>query len=109
MTQTVLEKNFTVEHKGRTYNVNFLDSDGQVLGLLNRDIWDIYDEEGEELNIYVFKDTTKKELKQIEKNLRLHYKLINFCTKHFNDYNPKNKLLNPKPLNSSSTELISPL
>lgn len=89
LTQTVLEKNFTVEHKGKTYYVGYLNSDGQILGLSNRDTWEIYDEEGEELNAYIFKDTTKKEKKQIEKTAKLYYKLIDFCIKHFDDYKPE--------------------
>ncbi|MBW2984494.1 hypothetical protein KY361_05230 [Candidatus Woesearchaeota archaeon] len=40
------------------------------------------DEELEELNIYVFKDTTKQELKQIDRNVELANKLIEFCVKH---------------------------
>ena len=91
ITQTVLEKNFTVEYKRKIYYVGYLNSDGQVLGLINRDNWDVYDEEGEELNIYIFKDTTEEEKKQIEKNGKLYSKLIQFCIKHFNDYKPDYK------------------
>lgn len=85
----MLEKNFTVEYKGKTYYVGYLNSDGQVLGLVNRDNWEIYDEEGEELNVYIYQRTTKKEKKQIEKNAKLYCKLISFCIKHFNDFKPK--------------------
>ena len=89
LTQTVLEKNFTVKHKGKFYYVGYLNSDKPILGLINRDTWEIYDKEGEELNVYIFKDTTKEEKKQIEKNARLYYNLISFCIRHFEDYKSK--------------------
>lgn len=89
LTQTVLEKNFTVEHNKKTYYISYLDSDGPILGLINRDTWDIYDEDGEELNVYILENTTEEEKKQIEKTATLYYKLVNFCIRHFNDYKTK--------------------
>ena len=83
LTQTVVQKFFTVTNKGKTYYIDFINSDDQIL-LGNRDYWQVLDEELEELNISVFKDTTKKELKQI----KLYKKLIKFCKKHFSDYKP---------------------
>jgi len=82
LTQSTLERTFTVKHRGKTYYVSYLNSDGPILGLLNRHHWEILDEELEELNIYVFKDTTKQELKQIDRNVELANKLIEFCVKH---------------------------
>ena len=70
MVQNVLERNFAVEHKGKTYYVDYLNSDGQILDT-NRDYWEIIDEEWEE----------------IEDN-KLKIKLIKFCIKHFDDYKP---------------------
>lgn len=32
---------------------------------------------------------TKKEIKQIDKNVKLKNKLIKFCIKHFEDYKPE--------------------
>ena len=84
--QSTLERYFTVEHKGKTYYVGFIDSDGYV-GFVQPG-WGILDEELEELDIYVHNDTTKKVLKQIEKNAKLREKLIKFCIKHFEDYRP---------------------
>jgi len=81
-----------VEHKGKEYYVDYLNSDGPVLGLINRDYWEICDEEGEELNIYILSDTTEEEKKQIEENAKLYSKLIDFCIRHFNDYKPEPKL-----------------
>ena len=66
--QTTLQKTFTIKLKDKTYFVDYLNSDGQILGLINRD--------------------NKKEKEQAEKNLELADKLISFCIKHFEDYNP---------------------
>jgi hypothetical protein len=90
LTQSTVQKNFVVKHKNKTYYVDFMDSDGYISGFIQPG-WQILDEELEELNIYVFNDTTKKELKQIKKNLILYNKLINFCIKHFNEYKPDYK------------------
>ncbi len=87
LTQSTIQKYFTVEYKGKIYYVDYINSDNQIL-LGNRDYWEVLDEEIEELNIYVFKDTTKKELKQIDKNVKLTNKLVKFCIKHFEDYKP---------------------
>ncbi len=90
LTQTAVQKFFTVIHKGKTYYIDYINSDDAIL-LGNRDCWQVLDEELEELNIYIFKDTTKKEKEQIKKNSKLYLKLINFCIKHFNDYKPNYK------------------
>jgi len=47
-----------------------LNSDKPILGPINRDTWEVIDEEWEEI--------------EDEKQ-----KLINFCFSHFNDYKPK--------------------
>jgi len=70
LTQSTLQKCFTVEHKCKIYYVDYLNSDGQILGI-NRNCWEVIDEEWEE----------------IEDN-KLKLKLINFCIRHFNDYKP---------------------
>ena len=84
--QSTLERNFTVKHKGKTYYVDYLNSDGQILGLSNRDYWEVYNENLEELPEHKIKDnkviTNKKELK-------LKNKLIKFCKNHFSDYKPE--------------------
>jgi len=87
LTQSVIQKYFTVTHKGKTYYVDYINSDDRIM-LGNRNYWQVLDEELEELNIYIFKNTTKKEKQQITKNRKLYLKLINFCIKHFNDYKP---------------------
>ena len=67
-----MEKNFTVKHKRKFYYVGYLNSDGPILGLINRATWEAIDEEWEEIE--------DEKLKQ---------KLFSFCIKHFNDYKPK--------------------
>jgi hypothetical protein len=86
LTQTILEKHFTVKHKGKTYYISYLNSDKPCLALLNRFNWEILDEELEELNIYYTNGCNKK---QIDKNNELIEELISFCMKHFNDFNPE--------------------
>jgi len=83
-----LERNFTVGHKGKIYYVSYMNSDRQILGLINRDTWEILDEELEELCVCGFQDGAKEEKEQIKKNRKLANRLINFCVKHFNDYKP---------------------
>jgi len=87
--QSILNRTFIVNHKGKDYCVDYLNSDKHTLGLLNRDYWKITDEDGEEVNIYLFKDETKKQKEQVKKNIILVRKLINFCIKHFEDYESK--------------------
>jgi len=67
-----LNRCFTVEHKGKEYYVDYLNSDGQILGLSNRDYWEVTDGEWYEIE---------------DENLK--QKLITFCIRHFNDYKPK--------------------
>ena len=85
--QSILNKTFIVNHKGKDYCVDYLNSDGHTLGLLNRDYWEITDEDCENVNIYIFKSDNKKIREEVKKNRILVQKLINFCIKHFNDYN----------------------
>ena len=84
--QSTIQKTFIVEHKGKCYSVDFLDSDGHILGLLNRYTWEVRDEEFEELNIYEFSTDTQKEKEVVKKNRKLADKLIEFCIKHFDDF-----------------------
>ena len=86
LVQSTLQRNFTVKHNGKCYYIEYINSDGQILGLLNRNYWEIWDEDSEEIQIYEFQEDSKKEKIQIKKNKILAKKLIKFCTKHFNDY-----------------------
>ena len=89
ITKNILSRSFEVRHEGKTYNINYLNSDSQILGLSNRDYWEVIDEEFEEVCIYEFSNATKEEKEQIKKNRRLVSILIKFCIKHFNDYKPR--------------------
>ena len=83
-----MEKSFTIEHNGKMYYVDYLNSDGQILGLINRDNWEVYEEEGEELDIYFFKGAKSKEKEHIKKNAKLMNRLLKHCIRHFNGYRP---------------------
>ena len=89
--QSTLERNFTVKHKGKTYYVDYLNSDGQILGLMNRFNWEILDEELEEVSTLGFKGMSKEEKKEVDRTVKLTNKLIKFCIKHFDDYQPNYK------------------
>lgn len=84
--QSTLERSFHVKHRGKTYYISYLNSDGYLC--VNRFNWEILDEELEEVCACTFKDSTKKEIKEADKEAKLMEKLINFCIKHFNDYQP---------------------
>ena len=86
--QTTLQQTFMVKYRRKSYCIDYLNSDGQTLGLLNRDNWEVTDEDGESINVYRFKSDTKKEKEQIKQNIKLVRKLIEFCVKHFKDYQP---------------------
>ena len=87
LTQTVIQKTFRVEYKEKVYYVDYLNSDRQTLVLLNRDDWEICDEDHNDLDIYTFYED-KKRIREVKKNLLLADKLISFCIKNFNTYNP---------------------
>jgi len=86
--QSTLQRTFVIKHRGKNYYVNYLNSDGQILGLINRNNWEIFNENSEELQIYIFKGQSKKDVEKIKKNVKLFDKLVGYCIKHFNDYNP---------------------
>jgi hypothetical protein len=86
--QTAIQKTFMVGHKGKCYYVDYLNSDGQIFGLINRNNWEISCEDSEELQVYLSKSSTKKEKAGVENNLKLADELIDFCIKNFNNYSP---------------------
>ena len=71
---------------GKDYYVDYINSDGQTIALLNRDNWMIYDKDGEELQIYLFNKDNKKQKEKIKKKIALAEKLIEHCIKHFSDF-----------------------
>ncbi|MBS3151464.1 hypothetical protein J4443_03745 [Candidatus Woesearchaeota archaeon] len=88
--QTTIQKTFEVKHKNKTHYIDYVNSDGQTLALLNRNNWEIYTDDHELLDIYLFKADSKTRRDEVDKNLILANKLIEFCIKHFNDYKPLN-------------------
>lgn len=86
--QITLSKTFRLKQGKKWYLVNYTNSDGQTPNLLNRDFWEVRDEDDEELDIYFLGKINKKEKEEIEKNRKLVVKLIKFCIQHFYDYKP---------------------
>ena len=61
--------------------MNYTDSDGHTLALMNRGNWEVLeerDDDTEELNVYVFKASTRKERKLATKNALLKEDLVNY-------------------------------
>ena len=87
--QVTMTKLFEVEHEGKTYYVDFTNSTGQTLALLNREAWQITDEDDEELQIYSIGKPNKKQKAELKKAQNLFDELAEYCCKHFNDYDKK--------------------
>ncbi len=87
--QTIINKTFFVEHNGKTYCVDYVNSDSHTLALSNRNNWEITDQEGEQINLYSFSKMTKKEKREIERNFKLFEELTCLCIKNFNKYSPR--------------------
>ncbi len=87
--ESTLHKTFNVRYNGKVYSVDYLNSNGQNLGLLNRDTWEVYCDD-EEVTAYVIHDKDGKRMKsrveEAEKNVKIIDSLIEFCIGHFNDY-----------------------
>ena len=85
--QNIISRDWHVQHKGKTYYVNYTNSDGQTLALLNRDYWDIEveDDDGEvgPLNIYSFSKSSLRQKREARRNARLFDKLVEFCLQHW--------------------------
>ncbi len=78
-----LQKVFLIRYKNKDYYVNYLSADYNSSALMNRENWEIFDEDGEEISPYQFKSSKN------EKEINLYYKLVEFCIKNYNQYNPK--------------------
>jgi len=76
-----ISKTFLVKHKEKTYCINYFYSDYGALEEINRDAWEITDEDGEMLQIFLFKNDSKEKIEEIKKNQELQNKLIDFCEK----------------------------
>jgi len=77
-----ISRDWTILHEGRTFYVNYTQSDGQTLAICNRDNWEIWEEtpEGtEELDIYSFSGDNEQERAKARENFKLMKRLIGFC------------------------------
>jgi hypothetical protein len=86
--QNTISRDWTVVHEGRRFYVNLTESDGQTLALCNRDNWDILEETEtgtEELNCYIFSDSTPEQKREAEENAWRVDKLIAFCIRNWNN------------------------
>ena len=84
--QNTLSRDWIIRHEGRTFYVNFTESDGQTLTLFNRDNWDITeetDEEAIELNGYIFSSMTEQERLKAQDEALLIKKIISYCVENW--------------------------
>lgn len=68
--QHILQRTFHVVENSKEYWVDFINSDGQILALINRSYWEVSELE------------TREEVRDD----KLKEELISFCIAHFNDY-----------------------
>lgn len=80
-----LERQFEIEFKDKIYYISYVNSTSDTLCLLNRNNWEIYEEDGDELFEFIFK-RNKFVLDKNRRNLKI--KLIKHCIKNFNNYKP---------------------
>jgi hypothetical protein len=83
-----ISRDWTILHGGRKFYVNYTESDGQTLALLNPDNGEVLEETDdgpEELNVYVFKDDTPKGREIAAKNALLKEKLVKFCIENWDN------------------------
>ncbi|MHC4070484.1 MAG: hypothetical protein ACYSWW_11240 [Planctomycetota bacterium] len=81
-----ISRDWTMLHKGRKFYVNYTDSDGHTLALMNRGNWEVLeerDDDTEELNVYVFKTSTQKERRLAAKSALLKEELVKFCIENW--------------------------
>ena len=85
-----ISRDWTILHEGRTFYVNYTQSDGQTLALCNRDNWEIWektDEGTEELDIYSFTGDDEQQRAKAQENFKLMKRLIGFCIEQWdNDF-----------------------
>jgi len=80
--QNQISRDWTIRHEGRTFYVNYTQSDGPTLALMNRDHWEVLEEtpDGpEELDIYGSSGDSKEERAKVQENFELMKRLIRFC------------------------------
>lgn len=84
-----ISRTFIIKFNHKKYYVNYLNSDYSNSELLNRNNWEITEEDGEELNIYEFGNMSKRESIEVDRNRKKFEQLVSFCIKNFNFYKPK--------------------
>ena len=83
-----ISRDWTVLYDGRTFYVNYTQSDGQTLALCNRDNWEVWEEteDGtEELNVYGFTSDGLEGQREADANFKLMKKLIRFCIEQWDN------------------------
>ena len=83
-----ISRDWTILHHGRKFYVNYTESDGHTLALMNRDNWEVVeetDDDTEELNVYVFKDSKPKERQIAAENALLKERLVKFCIENWDN------------------------
>jgi hypothetical protein len=83
-----ISRDWTVLHDGRTFYVNYTESDTQTLALCNRDNWEVWEETDdgpEELNVYGFADNGSEGQREANANFRIMKKLIRFCIENWDN------------------------
>ena len=70
----LISRDWTILHKGRTFYVNYTESDVHTLALMNRDNWEIVEETDdgqEELHVFFSKIVRRKNENLLQKTLGL--------------------------------------
>ena len=83
-----ISRDWTILHDGRKFYVNYTDSDGQTLALMNRDNWEVLEESDdgpEELMVYAFKNDTPRESEIATRNARLKEQLVRLCIENWDN------------------------
>ena len=87
--QTIIEKTFIVKHDGKIYTINYYDSDGFALELLNKFNWEVCEENGEKMRNFVPQNMIEEEKEKTRKEVKLSNSLIDFCIENFDRYKPE--------------------
>jgi hypothetical protein len=80
--QNTISRDWTVLHNGRTFYVNFTQSDGQTLALCNRANWEIAEETDEgvgEANACELRNSRRREKRRAKQDAAITDSLIDFC------------------------------
>jgi hypothetical protein len=83
-----ISRDWTVLYDGRTFYVNYRQSDMQTLALCNRDNWEVLgetDDGPEELDIYGFERSGPDGRGKANENFKLMKRLIRFCIENWDN------------------------